>query len=452
MKTKRFKILMPIVAVILILAVLVFAVPSAAATLPTVTTSAASGVGANTATLNGNITSVGDRYVMFKGFKWGTATGVYTKFWHTGSWWTQQTTGAFTHAPTDLVAGTTYYYKAYCTYRWGTVYGTEQNFTTTGAAASTVTTAAVADPEVTTALLGGNITATGGGKVWWRGVEWGIATGVYTDSWTSKKFYGNGYTTGAFTHTLTGLTTATTYYYRANCCTLAGSTSVSLSGADEGTALWSSGMEMPLSPKYLDRSSVELKAAGSGDDGSTHLEFAPIDTITLEDFQDNLTDYSFWHYTPAVSANWAQFELRFVDPTDDGWVEVTAVGLQNYTGTAAWVEETLGDATLAGYGGWGEAGSGASFFNWGPLTALSGIEAAINAEGNVTNASDWVLERVRVELWEASPARTCYIDDVTIGGTTYFIEGWPYSFWSTRARTCYAGIWGYGSEVNFTTD
>ena len=159
--------------------------------------------------------------------------------------------------------------------------------------------------------------------------------------------------------------------------------------------------------------------------GSVYVDFIPPAGETLGTFQADITgntlDWSFWHFLQNLgsSTNGPQFELYFDDPTDSGWLEVTAVGLQNYTGTGAWVKETLAGATLAGYGGWGEAGSGASFFNWGPLTALSGIEAAVEAEGNVTEASDWVLTRVRVELWEDID-QYVYIDDIEIAGVTYY--------------------------------
>jgi len=33
-----------------------------------------------------------------------------------------------------------------------------------------------------------------------------------------------------------------------------------------------------------------------------------------------------------------------------------------------------------------------------------------------------VLDRIRIELWEAAPARTTYIDTVVIDGTAYAVE------------------------------
>ncbi len=168
--------------------------------------------------------------------------------------------------------------------------------------------------------------------------------------------------------------------------------------------------------------SVRLYKGGSGNAGSTHFQMVPPTGITLANWTTGIAaaDYSFYHHLAAITANWVQAEYRFEDPNSDAWVEITWLGLQSALGTAAWVQQVLLDADLGGYGGVGEAG--ASFFNFGPLTAMSGMEAAINGEGVVTSASDWILARVRLELWEVSPERTCYVDTIEINGVTYTIE------------------------------
>ena len=168
--------------------------------------------------------------------------------------------------------------------------------------------------------------------------------------------------------------------------------------------------------------SVRLFKGGSGNAGSTHFQMVPPTGITLTNWTTGIAagDYSFYHYLQAIRANWPQMEFRFEDPNSEAWVELTWAGLQNALGTAAWVQQTLLDADTGGYGGISE--TGASFFNWGPLTAMSGMEAAINGEGVVDNASDWILERVRLELWEAAPERRCYVDTIEINDVTYTIE------------------------------
>ena len=168
--------------------------------------------------------------------------------------------------------------------------------------------------------------------------------------------------------------------------------------------------------------SVKLFKAGSGSAGSTHFQMVPPTGITLTNWTTGIAagQYSFYHWLQALRANFPQMEFRFEDPNSDGWVEITWMGLQNTLGTAAWLQAILLDADTGGYGGRGE--TGLSFFNFGPLTAMSGMEAAINGEGVVTSASDWILERVRLELWEASPERTCYVDSIVINNVAYTIE------------------------------
>ena len=83
--------------------------------------------------------------------------------------------------------------------------------TVTVANPPTVTTASITDINATTATGGGNVTDQGGAEVTARGVCWStsqnpVATGSHTTDGTG---------TGAFTSSITGLTTGTLYYVRA---------------------------------------------------------------------------------------------------------------------------------------------------------------------------------------------------------------------------------------------
>ena len=196
----------------------------------------------------------------------------------------------------------------------------------------------------------------------------------------------------------------------------------------QDTAVWSTAQ------KQAGEYSALLTKTGAGADTSTHLEFTPTTTITLSDFQDAMTDaapaWSFYHYCSAVNANHAQIEFRFVHssmtslgPTH-GWLEVTCVPLQAYLGTAAWVNEVLAGTDLCGFGG--RTPDSSSVFEWGPLTALSGLLVAVNAAWDTAEtgevATTYVLDRIRIELWELAPARTNYIDTIVIDGTAYPVE------------------------------
>jgi len=96
---------------------------------PTVSTQAASSIGDNSATLNGNITDTGTSNVTERGFDWGF-TDSY------GSSWTETPgpygTGTYNHGISGLDSATTYHFraKAYNSYGW--TYGADTEFTTTG--------------------------------------------------------------------------------------------------------------------------------------------------------------------------------------------------------------------------------------------------------------------------------------------------------------------------------
>lgn len=179
--------------------------------------------------------------------------------------------------------------------------------------------------------------------------------------------------------------------------------------------------------------SVALVKTGSGNPGSTHVQFTPITTtIVFSDFCGDVdtgapTDYSYYHKESVVTSNnWTQMELRFEDPDSDGWVEITAVR-QNVAGVVAWNQEVLGQATLYGCGG--VTPDGSSVFNWGsPLENMAGILAFVgnlfdSAEtGSDTQLSNYILTRIRIELWEPTGARTVWVDTAVIDGVAHPIE------------------------------
>jgi len=181
-------------------------------------------------------------------------------------------------------------------------------------------------------------------------------------------------------------------------------------------------------PGYNDSAhAVKLSKAGSGDAGSTHLQFDPrgvCAALTLQGVEDAIHGathaYSFRHKSEAdVVGNYAQWEFRFEDPDSTGWIEVTFVTLQNHTPNGNWTLEALATGDKVGYGGVDK--DGGSFFKWDTLQAINGLVAAVNALLTDT-LGDWVLSRMRIELWEAEPARYALIDEVIVHGVTYEIE------------------------------
>lgn len=199
----------------------------------------------------------------------------------------------------------------------------------------------------------------------------------------------------------------------------------------DSTAAWSTAQQ-----DAGEYSALLTKTGGAEGDRSTHLEFTPNEVLTLNDLAEAIDAatpaWSFEHYSSAVLANFAQIEFRFEHASltklgiDHGWLELTCVPLQAHTGDgASFVVQALSDATPFGYGG--HTPDGSNVFEWGaPLPVLGDLLAEINAawdaaeDGEVATA--YVLERIRIELWEAAPARTTYIDTIVIDGVAYAVE------------------------------
>jgi hypothetical protein len=161
--------------------------------------------------------------------------------------------------------------------------------------------------------------------------------------------------------------------------------------------------------------------------GSTYVQVTPTITFHVHDLDSIVSGWSLAHKLQTSKSNGAQIELRFTAPTNvnpdgAGHVDVTLLPYQQ-VGTGAWVVSNITSATeCLAYGN--DPWDGTAFSIASPVAA-SAIEAAINAtaemQANSSNASNWVLSRVRVEVWEGG-ARTCYVDDLTVGGTVYGFE------------------------------
>lgn len=94
---------------------------------PTVTTVTVSNITATSAICGGNVTSVGSSTVTARGLCWSTSHNPTVNSNHTSD---GSGTGSFTSNITGLLAGTTYYVRAYATNVVGTSYGSEVSFTT----------------------------------------------------------------------------------------------------------------------------------------------------------------------------------------------------------------------------------------------------------------------------------------------------------------------------------
>lgn len=177
--------------------------------MPTLTTTAVTGITTTAASSGGNVTDDGGAEVTARGICWGTATGPTTA----GSKTSDGTgIGSFTSSITGLTPNTKYYVRAYATNTEGTAYGNEVEFTTNPIIGATVTTTAPTTLTSTTANPGGNITADGGAPVTERGIVWALTANPTT---SDNKLAASAAGTGAFTVSLSALQPGTLYHIRA---------------------------------------------------------------------------------------------------------------------------------------------------------------------------------------------------------------------------------------------
>ena len=184
-----------------------------------VSTKDAINITTNSATLRGSI----NNSVSYseKGFYYGTDSNVSNKKEVSGT-----NIGEFSYNLTGLQEGKTYYFKAYIVLDGETVLGELRSFktTTTGddngnddndddtqTEIPTVTTKSVSDITETSAYCGGDVISDGGSPVTARGVCWSTAQNPSINS--KKTVDGSG--TGSYSSQITGLSSNTTYYYRA---------------------------------------------------------------------------------------------------------------------------------------------------------------------------------------------------------------------------------------------
>jgi phosphodiesterase/alkaline phosphatase D-like protein len=175
--------------------------------IPVVTTTAVSNITVDGVTTGGNVTSDGNEGVTARGVCYGSAATVTVTDPHT----TNGTgTGIFTSTVTGLMAGTTYYVRAYATNSEGTGYGTALSFKTLGNApiVSTLDATAV---QTTGATLNGLVNANYLSTT--VTFEYGLTTS-YGSTATASQSPVTGSTSTNVSAVITGLNPGATYHFR----------------------------------------------------------------------------------------------------------------------------------------------------------------------------------------------------------------------------------------------
>ncbi|MEA2085659.1 MAG: hypothetical protein U9O84_01245, partial [Chloroflexota bacterium] len=172
-----------------------------------VATGAASNITANSATLNGTLTSLGGYNSAYVSFEWGTNSMALD--WKTTPV-SMNCTGPFSADLPDLESDTTYYFRAKAVADNTTAYGSELSFTTAKENPA-VTTNSADNVATTSAALNGTLDSLGDYGSADVSFEWGTTSGAL-DQGTTPVLKDS---IGDFSVALTGLASNTTYYFRA---------------------------------------------------------------------------------------------------------------------------------------------------------------------------------------------------------------------------------------------
>ncbi|MEW6142745.1 MAG: DUF5050 domain-containing protein [Chloroflexota bacterium] len=287
---------------------------SSAGTPPAVTTNAATNAASVSATLNGNLTSLGSSGTVTVKFQYGTTTSYGTST-------TPQSmtaTGVFSANVTGLTAGTTYNFRAYA--EAGGMVATGENKTFTTQNGLSVTTSAASAVTNITAALNGSLGALGGFSSVNVSFEYGTSTSYGSTTTAQAKT-----STGGFTADLTGLTASTTYNFRAK--------------ADAGSGNVAYGANMTFTTFATSPARVEVNGGNQVNIGpNAAANNLPIAIKNIPDLGQNNGVAGF-----TFTITWNKNVVR-VD-------SITAASVSGWTVTTGTPNNTTGSVTLAGFTG-----------------------------------------------------------------------------------------------------
>jgi hypothetical protein len=201
---------------------------------PTVVTTAATGIGLNSATVNGTVNANNASTVVT--FNYGLTTSYGSSIAGVPSPVTGNTVTSVSAALAGLLANTTYHYQVVGVNSGGTSNGNDMTFTTAGP--PIVVTNPATNVTQTTAQLNGTVTANNLSTA--VSFNWGLTT-AYGNIATGTPSPVTGNTATPVLANLTGLTTGTTYHYRCVGVNAGGTTN----GADQS---FQTGCTPPAAP------------------------------------------------------------------------------------------------------------------------------------------------------------------------------------------------------------
>jgi len=403
---------------------------------PTLNTTAVTLIAETTAASGGTITTDGGSAITARGVCWSTIPGATVTL-------STKTTdgngiGSFSSSITGLTGSTTYYVRSYATNTLGTSYGEEIFFTTTPkivvAGVPLLITNIVTSISYTTAIAGGSITSDGGASISARGVCWSTSAAP-TVALSTKTSDGSGI--GAFTSSITGLSSSTTYYVRAYATNNQGT---GYGQEQTFTTVQTSVPTLSTSSVTLISTTTAVSGGNISLDGGAAISSRGVCWSTSA--------------TPTIS---------LTTKTSDG----TGVGIytSNLAGLTAstlyYVRAYATNATGTSYG------NQVTFTTSAPVTtptvpvlvtnAITAISSTTAVSGGVTTSDGGSTISARGVCWGTTSAPTTSLSTKTSDGTgpgnfTSNISGLTASTtYYVRAYAVNSTGTGYGQELSFTT-
>ena len=263
-------------------------------------TDPATGITSSGATLNGEVTDVGDGAPSVTIYYGEQDEGIDAGSWESSVNLPGTQSGTFSSAVAGLTPGTNYYYRARATNSAGESWAATSTSFQTLATPPTVANIAASEIMTESARIGADVTDIGG-DVPLVTLHWGLADGgTNAGSWSNTTLLGA--QSGAATATITGLQTGVQYFFRASASNEAG-TSWAPSTASFSTA-------QPVAPTVVNRSAAGLSGTSANLRGEvTDSGFdAPSITIFYGENDGGTTPGS-WGQSVTIGARMGQFSL-----------------------------------------------------------------------------------------------------------------------------------------------
>ena len=203
-------------------------------TPPTIVTGSATSVAQTTATLQGTLTSLGGYSPVYVSFQYGTTTA----YGSTTAEQTKTSTGTYSTGISGLVAETTYHFRARVRYGALYIYGADTTFITPAATAPSISTVSATSVTQTGATLGGSLSSLGIETHAYVYFQYGTTVGYGTSTAEQNKTV-----TGTYSAAISGLSSDTTYHYRA---VARYNTTLYLYGADSTFSTGATGLGAPV--------------------------------------------------------------------------------------------------------------------------------------------------------------------------------------------------------------